>query len=209
MGIQPYVQPLLTREGRVSHQFKKNGLRRGLAAALYYSVAIRLPGPGMPGGFIGHWLRTWLAKRMLRKCGRGIRVAPGARFGSGLVVSLGNNSNLGRDCWLLGDVSIGDDVVMAPEVIIITSNHAFFETAKPIIVQGQAEMEPVVIGDDVWIGTRVIILPGVRVGSHSIIGAGSVVTRDVPEWAIVAGNPARAIRSRVNTPLYDRGKKGS
>ncbi len=56
--------------------------------------------------------------------------------------------------------------------------------------QGFSEEKAVVIGDDVWIGGRVIILPGVHVGSHSIIGAGAVVTKDVPEWAIVAGNPA-------------------
>ena len=56
--------------------------------------------------------------------------------------------------------------------------------------QGFQEEKPVHIGDDVWIGGRVIILPGVHIGSHSIIGAGAVVTKDVPEWAIAAGNPA-------------------
>ena len=56
--------------------------------------------------------------------------------------------------------------------------------------QGFQDIKPVVIGDDVWIVGRVTILPGVKVGSHSIIGAGAIVTKDVPEWAIVAGNPA-------------------
>lgn len=198
MEIEQYEQPLLTPEGRVFYQVRKNGLRRGFAAGLYYSIGIRLPGPGMPGGFFGHWLRARLARYMLRKCGSGVRIAPGARFGSGIVVSLGNNSNLSRNCWLLGDVTIGDNVMMGPEVIILTSNHVFCSTEKPMIVQGQEEMKPVVIGNDVWIGTRTIILPGVTVGSHSIIGAGSVVTEDVPEWAIAAGNPARVIQYRTN-----------
>lgn len=198
MGTEQYVQPLLTPEGSASYQIRKNGIRRGLAAGIYYSIGIRLPGPGMPGAFFGHWFRVRLARYMLRRCGNGIRVAPGARFGSGAFVTLGNNSNLSRNCWLLGDVTIGDNVVMAPDVFIITSNHAFHSTEKPIIVQGQEDMRPVVIGDDVWIGTRVIILPGIKVGSHSIIGAGSVVTKDIPEWAIAAGNPARVIKYRTN-----------
>ena len=57
-------------------------------------------------------------------------------------------------------------------------------------------IKPVVIGDDVWIGQRVVILPGIKIGSHSIIGAGSVVTKDVDKYSVVAGNPARLIKQR-------------
>lgn len=198
METEKYIQPLVSPESHMANQVSKNGLRRSLATALYYSIGIRLPGPGMPAGFFGHWFRTAVARYMLRSCGSGVRIAPGARFGSGACVTLGNNSNLSRNCWLLGDITIGDNVVMAPEVIILTSNHDFISTAQPIISQGQQEIKPVVIGDDVWIGVRAIILPGVKVGSHSIIGAGSIVTKDVPEWAIVAGNPARVIKYRLN-----------
>ena len=62
--------------------------------------------------------------------------------------------------------------------------------------QGFSDSKPVRIGDDVWIGMRVTILPGVTVGSHCIIGAGAVVTKDVPDYAIVGGNPARILRTR-------------
>ena len=62
--------------------------------------------------------------------------------------------------------------------------------------QGFYPEEPVIIGDDVWIGGRVIILPGVTIGSHSIIAAGAVVTKDVPEWAIVGGTPAKVLKFR-------------
>jgi len=68
--------------------------------------------------------------------------------------------------------------------------HAFDRTDIPINQQGATEIQPVTIGDDVWIGQRAIIKPGVTVGNHAIIGAGSIVTKDVPEWAIVAGNRA-------------------
>ena len=64
--------------------------------------------------------------------------------------------------------------------------------------QGSTEERPVVIGNDVWIGGRVIILPGVKIGDGAIVGAGSVVTRDVSEYDIVAGNPARVIKNRKN-----------
>ena len=85
---------------------------------------------------------------------------------------------------------------MGPEVVIWTTNHRFDRIDIPIMQQGNRPSAPVWIGDDVWIGTRVIILPGVKVGNHAVIGAGAVVAKDVPPWAVVAGNPAEIIRYR-------------
>jgi maltose O-acetyltransferase len=85
---------------------------------------------------------------------------------------------------------------MGPEVVIRTNNHRFDRTDIPMRIQGFSEEKPVFIGDDVWIGQRAIILPGVRVGDHAIVGAGAVVTKDVPKGAIVGGNPARVLRMR-------------
>lgn len=62
--------------------------------------------------------------------------------------------------------------------------------------QGFTDSKPIVIGNDVWIGTRVIVMPGVHIGDHSIVGAGSIVTKDVPEWAIVGGSPAHILKMR-------------
>mgnify|MGYP000091352893 CR=1 FL=1 len=72
-----------------------------------------------------------------------------------------------------------------------------FENPEKLIRrQGALPVNPVEIGDDVWIGTRVIVLPGVKLGAGCVIGAGSVVTRDIPPLAVAAGNPARVIRQR-------------
>jgi len=86
--------------------------------------------------------------------------------------------------------------MMAPEVIILSSNHEFKDRSTPMIIQGQRVEDPVIVCDDVWIGTRAIILPGVTIGSHSIVAAGAVVTKDVAEYSIVGGNPARVIGCR-------------
>jgi len=77
----------------------------------------------------------------------------------------------------------------------------------PMNRQGWSEDRPVCIEDDVWIGSRVILLPGVRIGKGSIVGAGSVVTRDVEPYAIVAGNPARKIRSRIDTDTMEQSER--
>ena len=165
---------------------------------LFYCVGNRLPDTPMPGCGVGMWVRRALVRKIFRRCGRSIRIHAGVDFGSGIAVEIGDNSSLNRRCWIANDTVIGADVMMGPEVSILSGSHHFADTDRPMREQGAPPRARVVIGNDVWIGTRVIVLPGVRVGSHSIIGAGSVVTADVPEWGIVAGNPARLIRSRLD-----------
>jgi maltose O-acetyltransferase len=128
--------------------------------------------------------------------GTDINVEKGAYFGDGRGIRIGSHSGIGVNCEIHGPLLIGNDVMMGPEVIIITRNHEFSDLTTPMRLQGHLEDRQVTIGDDVWIGTRVIILPGVTVGRGAIIGAGAVVTKDVPEYAIVAGNPARIIGNR-------------
>jgi maltose O-acetyltransferase len=85
---------------------------------------------------------------------------------------------------------------MGPDVVIMTTAHAFEDPSSLVRLQGDVPIRSVTIGNDVWIGTRSIILPGVTLGDGCIIGAGSVVTRSVPPFAVAAGNPARVIRQR-------------
>ncbi len=139
-------------------------------------------------------LRALCGKLILTKCGKNVNIEKGAVFSS--KVELGDRSGIGVDANITGRCIIGNDVMMGPQCIIYTWNHKFDDITTTMRGQGVQEEKPVYIGDDVWIGGRVIILPGVKIGSHSIIGAGAVVTKDVPEWAIVAGNPATVKKFR-------------
>ena len=143
-------------------------------------------------------IRGLCGKLILDKCGKGVNIERGAVFSG--KVQLGDNSGIGINASIHGTCYIGNDVMMGPDCIIYTRNHKTSDVTMPMNKQGFEAEKPVYIGDDVWIGGRVIILPGVRVGSHSIIGAGAVVTKDVPEWSVVAGNPAvvKKIRNQTN-----------
>lgn len=120
-----------------------------------------------------------------------------------LPVSYGKFGGLWKSCrggaTKLMLPKCGDNVMMAPDCIIYVRNHESSRLDIPMCEQGSTEERPVVIGNDVWIGGRVIILPGVKIGDGAIIGAGSVVTKDVSEYDVVAGNPARVIKNRKSS----------
>lgn len=110
-------------------------------------------------------------------------------------ICIGSGSGLGVNCSVHGPLKIGDNVMMGPNVTILTHTHNIERTDIPMGQQGMRVAE-VVIGNDVWIGMRVIIMPGVKVGDGAVIGAGAVVTKDVPAFAVVGGVPARIIKFR-------------
>lgn len=163
----------------------------------YYLVVRHLPASNHRGGAWSRPVRAWLCRRIFKRAGANINVEKGAYFGDGSEIEMGDNSGIGVNCQVYGPVKIGNDVMMGPEVVVITRNHRWNRLDVAMRLQGHLPPEPVTINDDVWIGTRVIILPGVTIGRGAIVGAGSVVTRDVPEYAIVGGNPARVIRFRT------------
>lgn len=113
--------------------------------------------------------------------------------------SYGRNTYLGDDvfinymCVILdnNEVRIGNHVMIGPSVQIYTAAHDLQAASR---IKGWETAKPITIEDNVWIGGGVIILPGVRIGKNAVVGAGSVVTRDVPPNTVVAGNPARVIR---------------
>lgn len=174
-----------------------------LFQALYYIVARNLP-PSYSYSLLGRLskkCRALVCKQLFHSSGRNVNVEHGAYFGSGRLVEIGDNSGIGVDCHVPANTRIGNDVMMGPEVLIIgrNQNHRFGDVSIPMRLQGYEETPPVVIEDDVWLGARVIILPGVRIGKGSVVGAGAVVTKDVPPLAICAGNPARIIRFRSDS----------
>ena len=110
---------------------------------------------------------------------------------------IGNNSGIGYGCEINVGVTIGENVMMGPNVLIYTQNHRTDRTDIPMREQGMSEIQPVIIEDNVWIGARVIILPGVTIGTGSVIGAGAVVPKSIPPYSVAVGNPARVVKSRL------------
>lgn len=112
-------------------------------------------------------------------------------------VTIGSRSWIGPFCLLYGNggVRIGDNVLIAAHTSINTVSHHFSRCDIPINDQG-VHCDPVVIEDDVWVGMNAVVLQGVTIGRGAIVGAGAVVTRDVPAWSIVMGVPARVVGHR-------------
>lgn len=108
-------------------------------------------------------------------------------------VIIGDNSRVGIGNTVIGPVTIGSLVNIGQHVTITGMNHNYSDINKSIIEQGVSTL-PITIEDDVWVGANVVILPGITIGKHSIIGAGSVVTKNVPSYSIAIGNPARVIK---------------
>lgn len=152
----------------------------------------------MPGGQLAKRIRRALVSPLFASAGRGINIEHGAYFGRGDKIRIGNRSGIGVNCQVHGHVTLGDDVMMGPGVAIYSLNHEFSDISRPMIEQGFSKPSPVRIGNDVWIGRGVIVLPGVTIGDHAIIGAGAIVTKDVAAFKKVAGNPARVIGDRRN-----------
>jgi maltose O-acetyltransferase len=159
-----------------------------------YRAASYLPISYKHGGKIAGYLRYQSARRFVSFCGTNVNFELGAVFTP--LLKIGNNSGVGVNAEIHGTVTIGNNVMMGPNVIVMTINHRMEDTTRPMITQGYTPEQPVVIEDDVWIGMRTIILPGVRIGTGSVIGAGAVVTKSIPPYSIAVGNPARVVKSR-------------
>lgn len=119
----------------------------------------------------------------------------GGELGVGLKV--GNNSSIGPFAYIgcSGYIEIGNNVMMSPRVSIYSENHIFENPNLPMIDQG-VKRSFVKIGDDCWIASNVVILAGVTIGEGAVVAAGSIVTKDVPPYSIVGGNPAKLIKTR-------------
>ena len=111
----------------------------------------------------------------------------------GSHIKVGKNFFANYNCTIIdvAPVTIGDYCQMAPNVAIYTAGHPIYPTTRNSSWEyGKA----VTIGDNVWLGGNTVVCPGVHIGSNTVIGAGSVVTKDIPDWVIAAGNPCRVIR---------------
>ena len=108
-------------------------------------------------------------------------------------ISIGNNTTVNRNTNILAQVTIGSNVSIAPNVVIVGMNHVFSNLDDTIKSQGSTS-KGIIIEDDVWIGANTVVLPGVTIGKGTVIGAGSVVTHDIPAGVVAFGAPCRVIR---------------
>lgn len=173
-------------------------IKRLFFLSLYYGIAKHMPASNVPWSFGAGKLRRLCAQNLFKKCGANVNVEKGVYFGNGSNIEIGDNSGIGIRCHVPNDVIIGKNVMMGPDCFLLERlTHNIDRIDISIREQGLSKIEKrTIIGDDVWIGRQVLIMPGKNVGSHTVIGAGSVVSKDVPDYAVAAGNPVRIIRDR-------------
>ena len=137
-------------------------------------------------------------KKLFGKTGEAIGITPPFRCDYGYNIEVGENFYANYNLTILdvGKVKIGKNVMIAPNVSIYTAGHPLHPDSRN---SGYEYGIPVTIGDNVWIGGSVTIVPDVHIGNNVVIGAGSVVTKDIPDNAVAVGNPCRVIR-QINKP---------
>ena len=117
--------------------------------------------------------------------------------GQGGKILIGEHVHLSRNSYIngAGDVEIGRDTLFGPNVVVAGGTHNYQRSDIPIRLQGGAKLK-ISIGEDVWLSANVCVMPGVTIGKGSVVGAGAVVTKDIPEYSIAVGVPAKVIGSR-------------
>ena len=150
---------------------------RAWSSKVYWSVRMDTP----------PYRRFWLGRKSVVESYCCINNAVGD-------VTIGDQTRIGIHCTVIGPVCIGNNVNLAQGITVTALNHNFKDATRRIDEQG-ISTKPVVISDDVWIGANAVILPGVTVGRHSVVAAGAVVTKDVQPYTLVAGVPAKTIKS--------------
>ena len=176
-------------------------IMRYFSLGLYYIILRHMP-QYLPNGHECRNIRSIFCKFIFLQCGRNVNVKKGASFGSGKSIQIGNNSDIGINCKIFGidgggELVIGDNVMMAPEVIILTLSHDISTSSAPLITS-KRKVTRVIIEDGAWIGIRCIIMPGVRIGKNAVIGAGAVITKDIPPNTLAGGVPAKVIKFLYN-----------
>lgn len=162
---------------------------------IYDTILKSLPSSNSPNSFIVK-IRRFYLRPLFFQLGKNVNIQSGVTFEIFKNISIGDNSGIGKDSTIIASdvVRIGRDVMIAPQLFIYTANHSIERGIQ--INKQPMKAAPVVIGNDVWIGVRVTILPGVTIGDGAVIAAGAVVNRDIPQNAVAGGIPAKVIKYR-------------
>jgi galactoside O-acetyltransferase len=191
-------------------------LKGFLAEAARWSIFVIFSIPGTAGMQV----RIWFLKSKCKRFGRHVLIDTGVRMTGFANIEIGDHANIMRNCSLHadtgiirignnlsmnvnssldangGEIRIGDDVLVAQNVVIRAADHCFDVLETPIREQGH-KGGVVVVGDACWIAANVVITRNVTIGEHSIVGAGSVLTKDIAPFSIVGGVPAKLIKTRT------------
>jgi acetyltransferase-like isoleucine patch superfamily enzyme len=109
------------------------------------------------------------------------------------AVTIGERTRIGMSNVLIGPVEIGNDVMFAQNIVLSGLNHGY-EDITVVPHEQKCTMSKIVIEDEVWLGANVVVVAGVRIGKHSVVAAGAVVTKDIPPYSVAVGNPAKVIK---------------
>ncbi|MBQ7947866.1 MAG: hypothetical protein IJ277_06850 [Bacteroidaceae bacterium] len=170
-----------------------------LSILVYYGFAQYLPNfDSRFFGKLSNRIRVMCVKNIFDYVGNGVNIGRRAKFGNGKNIWIGSRSNIGAHCQVPANIIIGDDVMMGPNNFFFGGfTHNISDTTRPMIEQGFKFIDGrTEIKDDVWIGRDCLFMPCVTIGAHSVVGARSVVTKDIPQSVIVGGNPAKNIKQR-------------
>jgi putative colanic acid biosynthesis acetyltransferase WcaF len=140
-----------------------------------------------------HPWRRWLARMFGAQVGRGVHIYPGAKIWAPWNLRMEDRSCLadGVGCYNVAPIEIGEDAVVSQDAYLCTATHDYNDRAFPLLIA------PITIQAQAWVAAGAFLAPGVTVHRGAVVGARSVVTASVPAWSVVAGNPARFVKSRV------------
>ena len=181
---------------------KIRAIARGFFESMRYELrAWKFKICGEIPGNMGVVVRRALLCKEFEACGENVMILEGLVVDNPQGLSIGSNFACNRGCHFNagGKISIGNDVLIGPGVKIWSVNHNFADVDTPVIQQGYTRGQ-VTIEDGVWIGANVCVLPGVTIGAKSVVGAATVLTKSVPPFSLVVGNPGRVLRSLKTDP---------
>jgi acetyltransferase-like isoleucine patch superfamily enzyme len=152
---------------------------------------------------VNYYNTNHVRPRRLIRMGKSASISPDAIFSNPDRISFGHNIHIGSrtHIWAgpsTGRITIGDDVLIGPDVMITAASYRF-DDGSPVTSQVMDEGD-INIGNDVWLGAKVVVLPGVSIGAGAIVGASAVVSKNIPDFAIAVGIPARIVGQRKRTP---------
>lgn len=168
---------------------------RKLTLGIYYSILYHLPHSRFI--FFTSWLRVWYVSKILKLMpyDKRSKIEYNVYLSNGKGISIGRNCRINENVFIQ-QAKIGDNVLIAPFVAILSVSHVHKDIGVPIVLQGDTKSNPPIIEEDVWIGRNAVIMPGIKIGKGSIIGAGAVVTKNVIPYSVMGGVPAKLIKYR-------------